>query len=433
MCHASYARPRCLILLDATDVFGRNAHGLRQKVFDSFVALPLGRERREVLRVVGGHGLAAVIHDKWRLVQGDFGNARGDSGGIQAHYSARRYTKDHGFAASVLDQCLQVFNLAFPGEGLGIAAVAAAPAVVVVDREVFAQQFGQLCHKRVKGTIRRRTVDQDDGWAGPNLVESNFRAVLRSDCWHGILLFFPFYETVSTLTTGWTTTFAERGRLSCSSIASPGFALSLSRLIGEDHGSGPGRFCREQVQSLEAIPIFEETLSTARNHRVDQENQLIQQALFLQRADEGWTSGSADVLSWLLLQPSDFLGEIALDQCRVLPCFHALQGGRKDILRRGVNKARKRFIRSSGPVGGPLLIGHAPQQDSVLRGELFRHGLPHILIEVLLPFIGRLHDPIEGDKQTGNDFSHAQYSFDADLFQRHFVRVNLDMKRLEFG
>src|SRR5215472_2051507 len=146
------------------------------------------------------------------------------------------------------------------------------------------------------------------------------------------------------------------------------FALSLSRLIGEDHSSGPGRFCREQVQSLEAIPIFEETLSTARNHRVDQENQLIQQALFQQRADEGWTSGSADVLSWLLLQPSDFLSEIALDQCRVLPCFHALQGGREDILRRGVNKARKRFIRSSRPVGGPLLIGHAPQQDSVLGG-----------------------------------------------------------------
>jgi hypothetical protein len=50
-----------------------------------------------------------------------------------------------------------------------------------------------------------------------------------------------------------------------------------------------------------------------------------------------------------------------------------------------------------------------------------------------LPFIGRLHDPIEGDKQTGNDFSHAQYSFDANLLQRHFVSVNLDMKRLKFA
>src|ERR1700680_5111755 len=137
-----------------------------------------------------------------------------------------------------------------------------------------------------------------------SLVNSGFR---RS---HGVFSPVVVHETVSTLTTRWATTFAERGRLSCSSIASPGFALSLSRLIGEDHGSGPGRFCREQVQSFEAIPIFEETLSTARNHRVDQENQLIQQALFQQRADEGWTSGSADVLSWLLLQPSDFLGEI---------------------------------------------------------------------------------------------------------------------------
>src|SRR5437764_7144776 len=47
MCHASHARPSCLILFHATDVFGRNAHGLRQKVFNSFVALTLGRKRRE--------------------------------------------------------------------------------------------------------------------------------------------------------------------------------------------------------------------------------------------------------------------------------------------------------------------------------------------------------------------------------------------------
>src|SRR5205807_10385130 len=123
-----------------------------------------------------------------RLIQPDFGNAWGDSGSIQAQYSARRYTKDHGFAASVLDQCLQVFHLAFPGEELGVAAVATATPVVVVDREVLAKQFGQLCHTRGKGTIRHRPVHQDDGWAGPNLVESNCSAVLRSDCWHGILL-----------------------------------------------------------------------------------------------------------------------------------------------------------------------------------------------------------------------------------------------------
>src|SRR5215469_10687420 len=84
-------------------------------------------------------------------------------------------------------------NLAFLGKGLGIVAVATAAPVVVVDSKVFAKQFGQMCHTRVKGTIRYRTVDQDDGWTGPNLVESNCRAVLRSDCLHGILLFFPFY------------------------------------------------------------------------------------------------------------------------------------------------------------------------------------------------------------------------------------------------
>src|SRR6266699_2591158 len=143
MCYAGHARPGCLILLHATDVFGRNAHGLRQKVFDRFVALPLGRERREMLRVVGGHGLAAVIDNETRLIHPDFGNARGDSGGIQAHYPARRETKDHGFAASVLDQCLQVFHLAFLGEGLFVGARATAAPVVVVDREVLTKQFGR--------------------------------------------------------------------------------------------------------------------------------------------------------------------------------------------------------------------------------------------------------------------------------------------------
>ena len=87
--------------------------------------------------------------------------------------SDSRDPKDHGFAASILDQCLQVFQLAFPGEGPGVATVATAAPVVVVDCEVVAKQFGQVCHKRVRGTIRRRPVDQDDGWAGPNLVESN--------------------------------------------------------------------------------------------------------------------------------------------------------------------------------------------------------------------------------------------------------------------
>src|SRR5436309_2261871 len=134
-------------------------------------------------------------------------------GNLNPAISWKRFTL-HDIADSILDQCLQVFNLAFLGEGLGVAAVTTAASVVVVDSEVFAKQFGQLCHTRVKGTIRYRTVDQDDGWAGPNLVESNFSAVFRSYCLHGILLFFPFYETVSTLTTRWATTFAERGRIS---------------------------------------------------------------------------------------------------------------------------------------------------------------------------------------------------------------------------
>src|SRR5262249_14801527 len=93
---------------------------------------------------------------------------------------------DHGFATCVLDERLQVINLAFLGEGRCVAAVATAAPVVVVDREVAAKEVGQLCHAWVKGTIDNRAVDQDDGRAGPNLVESNLSAVVRTYCRHGI-------------------------------------------------------------------------------------------------------------------------------------------------------------------------------------------------------------------------------------------------------
>src|SRR5579885_3429303 len=153
-------------------------------------------------------------------------------------------------------------------------------------------------------------------------------------------------------------------------VAKRKFALRLARLIGEHHSSSPGRFCREQVQYLQAISVFEETFSTANNHRMNQENQFIHQALFQQRVDEGWTSGSTDVLSWLLLQLGDFLDEVSLHQRRVLPLFDIIQGSREDVFGCGVNKAGKGFISSSGPVGSPLLIGHAPQQNGVLGVQL---------------------------------------------------------------
>src|SRR5450755_15127 len=191
--------------------------------------------------------------------------------------------------------------------------------------------------------------------------------------------------------------------------------LLLKRLIGEDHGPSPARCRREEFQSLEAVPIFEEALSTACNNRVDQEYQLIQKALFEEGADQGGTSGGANVLPWQSLQRSDLLGEISLDQRRVLPFFDSLQGGREDVLGRGINEACKRLISSGGPVGCPLLIGHSPQQDSVLGGELFHHGLPHLLIEVLLPYIRRFHNTIQCDKQPCDDFSHDEYSFNSDL------------------
>src|SRR5262245_8773736 len=90
MRHAGHASPACLILLSATDIFGWNADGLRQKVFYRFVALTVRRKPHEVLRVVGRHGLAAVIDNERWLIHREFSNAWSDSGSIQGQYSARR-------------------------------------------------------------------------------------------------------------------------------------------------------------------------------------------------------------------------------------------------------------------------------------------------------------------------------------------------------
>jgi len=40
------------------------------------------------------------------------------------------------------------------------------------------EQLGYLGQGRVKGPIRHRTVDQDDGWAITGFVEGNFGAVI---------------------------------------------------------------------------------------------------------------------------------------------------------------------------------------------------------------------------------------------------------------
>jgi hypothetical protein len=76
----------------------------------------------------------------------------------------------------------------------------------------------------------------------------------------------------------------------------------------------------------------------AYNNGVDQKYQLIEKALFEEGGDEAGASGGTNVLSWQLLQLSDCLGKISLDQCRVLPCFDTLQRAREDVLGCGVNE-----------------------------------------------------------------------------------------------
>ena len=110
--------------------------------------------------IVGRNGLAGVIDDKGRLINQKFGHAGGHSRCVEAQYRARRYAKDHRFAARVFDEGLQVFNLAFFGEGEGVTALAPTTPVVIIDREVSAKEFSHLrTPTLVEATIGRRATD----------------------------------------------------------------------------------------------------------------------------------------------------------------------------------------------------------------------------------------------------------------------------------
>jgi hypothetical protein len=85
---------------------------------------------------------------------------------------------------------------------------------------------------------------------------------------------------------------------------------------------------------------------------------LVEQAVAQQRPDEGGAAGDRDVLARLLLQPGELLGDIALDQRRVLP-FDPVQRRGDDELRRVVHVVRTLHVAALvRPVAGERLVGH---------------------------------------------------------------------------
>ena len=106
-------------------------------------------------------------------------------GGLQGQGRARGRAVQAGRPTGRADHGVDVLDLALHRVGLRVAAGAAAPAVVVEDRELPGQDLGQ---GRIRGSIDRAAGDEDDGRAVTEPVERDRRAVLGGHVVHGCLL-----------------------------------------------------------------------------------------------------------------------------------------------------------------------------------------------------------------------------------------------------
>jgi hypothetical protein len=99
-----------------------------------------GEQLVEVLHEVVRQRGARVVDDEWRFVEHELGDARARGGGFEREHGARRVAEHVRGAARLLDERLEVIDLAFDRVGRRVAAVAAPAAVVRRDGEVRAEE-----------------------------------------------------------------------------------------------------------------------------------------------------------------------------------------------------------------------------------------------------------------------------------------------------
>src|SRR5207245_3047421 len=82
-----------------------------------------------------------------------------------------------------------------------------------------------------------------------------------------------------------------------------------------------------------------------------------------QRVDELRTAGDQDVLTGLLLQLGDFLGDVLPDQRRIAP-LELVQRRRDNELRDAVHSIRELVTGPGRPGLRKSCVGHAPREQS---------------------------------------------------------------------
>src|SRR3989441_8870228 len=193
----------------------------------------------------------------------------------------------------------------------------------------------------------------------------------------------------------------------CWHLISSSYLPSL-RLIGEEENTVAEGLGLRELQRRLSGPVFEQAFSGAYHDRVEQEPELVEEALTQQRSDKRGAPKDGDVLPGLLLELGDLSHDVLGDQFGVPP-GDRLQGRGDNKLWGVVEVICVRTVVGGlvRPVSGEDLVRPPAQQKGVRRGHPLAGHLPYFVYEVgSAPILRRLHNAVQRHHQRRNDLSH---------------------------
>src|SRR6266496_6336859 len=139
--------------------------------------------------------------------------------------------------------------------------------------------------------------------------------------------------------------------------------------------------------------VSEQPLTAAMCQRIDEQVQIVDQAVGEQCPDQGPAAADVNVAVDLVLEVTDRARAIGAKDRGVAP-VRGLQRSGDDVLGRLVHERRAGVVfgGSGGPRRGELLIGAASQQNRLARSHDSANGLTHLGIERVIERPGRVAD-----------------------------------------
>jgi hypothetical protein len=150
------------------------------------------------------------------------------------------------------------------------------------------------------------------------------------------------------------------------------FFLSY-RPVGEDEYAVRADLLRVHEPQIPRLPhVPEEALAFPYDDGADHQPVLVDEVVFHQRPCYLPAAEDEEVLTLLPLQPSDSLGEVTLDQGRVVPLQRLSEGPRGDVLGVAVppGAVPARLLLHLGPCSCEPLVGDPSKQEGVGGGQL---------------------------------------------------------------